>query len=71
MSHFHIDPSAFSLFGYYIQHIMGSCHFTAWQQTSQLFHRPSVITVLYCTLLSSSQTHFMIRLATLLFLKGY
>lgn len=41
-------------------------------QTSQIFHRPSVITMqLYCILLSSSQTHFMIRSATLLLLKWY
>lgn len=41
-------------------------------QTPQLFRRPSVSTMqLYCTLLSSGQTQFMIRSATLLFLKWY
>lgn len=41
-------------------------------QTSQIFHRPSVITMqLYCMLLSSGQTRFMIRSDTLLLLKWY
>lgn len=40
-------------------------------QTSQPFHRPSVSTMqkLYCMMLSSGQTDFMIRSATLLVFK--